>query len=153
MYRLSSHVVLALAFLATPVFADGSFALLTPDEIVQWQSAKEATRGISLTRKDGPNIKVNAPTASSLVSPVSFDVELLPRDGVAPDPDTLKIEYGLGPIWMDVTSRIRAHARMNGTHFKATGAELPVGKHRLRLSVGDAKGRLTVADIHLTISN
>ncbi len=153
MFRMSSLIVLALACLAGPVLADEGFALLTPGEIAQWQAAPEATRGISLSRKDGPKIRVNAPTDSSLVSPVSFDVDLLPRDGVAPDPDTLKIEYGLGPIWMDVTSRIRAHARMTGSHFEATGAELPVGKHRLRLSVADAKGRITVADIQLTISN
>lgn len=112
----AAALVLMLAVVARPGLAQESFALLTPEEITQWARAG-ATRGISLTRTDGPTIKVNAPTASSLSSPVSFDVELLPRGGVEPAPETLKIEYGMGPVWMDVTRRIRQHARMNGAHF------------------------------------
>ena len=145
----------AFAFSIAPtgsVSAQETYALLTADEIAEWATATDDTRGINLTRSDGPTLKVNAPTGFALASPVSFDIEIVARDGVAPELDSLRIEYGIGPIWTDVTNRIRQNARMVGSHFQATGAELPAGKHRLRLSIKDADGRLTSADIQFTVS-
>jgi len=152
-HRLFALVLSFLMAPGIPALAQDSFALLTPEETATWVSFSQATRGISLIRSDGPKIKVNAPSGFALASPVTFDIEILPRDGVAPEISTLKIEYSLGPVWTDVTKRIRKHATMSGSRFQAPGAELPAGKHRLRLSIADAQGRVTAADIQFTVSN
>lgn len=145
----------AAVWIATTNFdhRQADYALLTPDETAQWAGAQEAVRGLSLTQANGPAIKVNAPAGFSLVSPVSFDIEVQPRDGVAPDMNSLKIEYYLNPLWINVTRRIMAQAKMTGTHMKATGAELPVGKHLMRLTIKDARGRVTSADLDFVVKN
>lgn len=143
----------AAIWFAGPYFGESraSHALLTPEETAQWAGAPEAERGLSLTQQDGPTIKVNAPRGFSLVSPVSFDIEVQPRDGVAPDMASLRIEYYLAPIWMNVTRRIMAYAQMDGTHMTATGTELPVGKHLMRLSIKDQRGRVTSASLDFVV--
>ena len=129
------------------------FALLTPEEIAQSQAAGDAplTRGLSVLKSSGPRINVFSPDGDALNSPVSFDIRLSERDGVAVNMKSIKIEYKSGVGWLNVTRRIMREARVKGTKFTASGAVLPKGRHALRLSVQDMDNRLTQAIVEFSV--
>ena len=132
-----------------------SFPLLSSEELQTRADAgpeQGSERALSMTVSDGPGIKVAAPSGDSLKSPVDFDIQLNPRDGVAVDMSSLKIEYKLGPAWLNLTNRVMKEASVKGTRFYARGAELPPGKHSLRLSVKDVNGRATQAKVSITVN-
>jgi len=104
-------------------------------------------------RQDGPRILIHQPRSFRLSSPVDFDVEVVPRNGVRPDMSTLKVEYDAGLVWADVTSRIKRRASMQGLRLRARGTELPAGRHVLRLTIRDKRGRATVAELTLLVSD
>lgn len=131
------------------------FTLLNAEELDQRLSLgtdQGAERSLSITVSDGPGIRVAAPSGTSLYSPVDFDIQLQPKDGVAVDMKSLKIEYKIGPAWINLTRRIMGQASIKGNRFFARGAELPSGRHSLRLSVRDVQGRSTQARVSFSVS-
>ena len=152
MTRTLRPIVPAMALLALLVATGPAAAwdLLSPGEAALRREVP-LTREMVPVRREGPDIRIHAPGGFDLASPVDFDVEILPRGGVAPDMDTLKIEYRLGPIWTDVTDRMRANARFDGLRMRAPGAKLPEGRHQIRLTVGDREGRITIARLSFTV--
>lgn len=141
----------ALMYAPQPVSADAGFDLLTPGEIALRRDIAP-TRNLDPLKTDGPEIRIHAPQSSTLASPVDFDVEILPRDGVEPDLASLQIEYRIGPIWTDVTDRLRANAEFVGLRMRAPGARLPSGKHNLRLTIEDIDGGVTIARLSFTVN-
>ena len=53
--------------------------------------------------------------------------------------------------WVNMTSRIMKYASIKGSRLFAQGAELPPGKHALRVSINDAQNRLTQATVSFTV--
>ena len=132
--------------------SDPGFVLLTAEEQAAFmQAPSETHRDLRVNASDGPNIEVSAPIGFSLTSPVDFDIRVKPKNGVAVDMKSLKIEYRLGPAWVNMTSRIMKYASIKGSRLFAQGAELPPGKHALRVSINDAQNRLTQATVSFTV--
>lgn len=134
-----------------------TFALLSPDEIGEMDPAEPATqaqkqRALKVTNASGPGITVAAPAGFMLTSPVDFDIRLEPRDGVAVDMKSLRIDYRLGPVWVNLTGRIMKEATIKGSRLMARGAELPPGNHILRLTAQDAQLRTTRATVTFSVS-
>lgn len=128
------------------------FALLSPDEIAEIARYPAASpRNITVTEADGPVIKVAAPSGFALSSPVDFDIQIQPRGGIAVDMTSLRIEYRLGPAWVNLTHRVMRQATIKGSHFYARGAELPPGNHALRLTVRDEMARTTRALVTFSV--
>lgn len=125
----------------TGAFADEGYDLITSDDMRERRTA--TTRSIKKLKSDGPRIVVHAPQAFTLASPVNFDVEFQPKDGIQPNIKTLKIDYSLGILWKDVTHRLMAHAKVSGTRLRSNNARLPKGRHVLRMSIQDRQGRTT----------
>lgn len=142
--------------LLAPNARQSSFALLDADQVSRHQLDAAVDQGkeraLSVTIKDGPSINVSAPSGDNLSSTVDFEILLRPKDGFAVDMDSLKIEYKLGPAWVNLTRRIMKQASVSGTRFSARGAELPPGNHSLRLSVQDINGRNTEARVSFSVS-
>lgn len=111
-----------------------------------------SARSLAVKRNDGPVIMVHAPSGYALRSPVDFDVQFQPRDGVAVDMTSIRIDYRLGPIWTNVTRKLARHSSVAGTRLTASGAELPSGDHLVRLRIRDAANRETVALISFTVA-
>ncbi|MCB1342768.1 MAG: hypothetical protein KDK24_17200 [Pseudooceanicola sp.] len=129
------------------------FVLLTAEE--QSTLARTPTdqeRDVTVQASEGPIVKVSAPKGFTLVSPVDFDIRVEPKGGVAVDMTSIKIEYRLGPAWVNMTKRILRYASITGSRLYARGAELPPGKHALRVSINDAQNRLTQATVNFTVS-
>ena len=102
---------------------------------------------------DGPSISVSAPSGYALTSPVDFDIQIQPRNGVAVDMSSIRIEYRIGPAWVNVTGRIMKYASVKGSRLMAKGADLPSGKHAMRISVKDTSERITQATVSFTVTN
>jgi hypothetical protein len=133
--------------------AEDSFALLTPENLFdrEHSATAEVTRSMSLIANSGPQIRVAAPNGFALTSPVDFDIRIEPRDNVPVAMQSLRIDYRIGPLWKDVTARVARHGRISGNRLQATGAELPSGRHTLRLTVSDAEARETVAIVKIAV--
>lgn len=126
--------------------APENFALLTSDEQTELEkNPTKLERSIGVTNTAGPLIKVSSPSGFSLKSPVDFDIVVEPQDGAPVDMQSIRIEYKIGPAWINVTNRILQYASIKGSRLFATGAELPSGNHALRVSVSDNKKRKTQA--------
>jgi hypothetical protein len=138
---------------------DTNFSLLTEEETIAYKQYPIAddegsdTRSLKLTVNDGPTIEVASPSGFTLRSPVNFDIRIKPRGAVPVSMSSLKIEYRLGPIWTDITARLAGHGAVIGTQLKARGADLPVGNHRVRLTVLDTAGKKTSAVLSFAVVN
>jgi hypothetical protein len=131
-----------------------SFALLSDEEIAEFALApSQKVRALTVRQASGPIINVSAPSGFSLNSPVDFDIQIEPRDGVAVDMGSLRIEYKLGQVWVNLTRRVMRQATVKGSRFVARGAELPPGFHALRLTVEDAKLRNTQVLVKFSVVN
>ena len=138
-----------------------TFALLTEEEVLQRdedpfaRSTEEPQkeRSLSITSADGPKITVTAPSGYSLVPPVDIDVVFEPRDGSQVDMQTLRIDYKMGPAWLNITQRVKANATIKGTRLLARNADLPKGNHKLRFSIRDANNRTTRAQVTFSVKN
>lgn len=127
------------------------FPLLTPEEAAT-RRAEPLTRGLRAVKNDGPGIQVAAPQGDRLTSPINFDVTFTPRNGATPDLRSLRIEYKFGPFWKDITAPVLQAARIQGTRLRAAGAELPEGRHVIRMRIKDSMGRETVTRMDLTVT-
>ncbi|MGI9490950.1 MAG: hypothetical protein ACR2QF_00840 [Geminicoccaceae bacterium] len=132
-------------------FAEG-YTLLTVEEYAE-RTERPPTRSINRLANEGPEIIVHAPQkASSLFSPLDFDVEFRAREA-EPDLATLKLEYDLGLFWKDVTERMSGHAEVSGNRLVSRGAELPAGDHHLRMSISDLAGKTTATEFIFTVAD
>lgn len=99
--------------------------------------------GRAITR--GPGVQVLSPT-DVVANAFALEVKFEPRGGTRIDLSTLKVEYLKSPT-VDLTDRIRPHAREDG--ISAGSLRVPVGEHRLRVSVRDIEGRVGSALVDL----
>ena len=134
-----------------PVKDAAGYDLLTAEEIAS-RTAPSSTRSITPLKNEGPEVIIHNPDgANDLRSPLDFDVEFRERTA-APDMATLKLEYDLGLFWTDVTSRLAGHAEITDSRIISRGAELPSGRHVLRLSISDLAGKVTATKITFTVA-
>lgn len=132
-----------------------TFALLSPADLAALKDAPEPpppNRGLDITKTDGPLIRVASPSGATLASPVNFDIQIEPNGGVPVDMSSIRIEYKIGPVWVNVTRTIMKYATIKGSRLSAKGAELPAGSHLLRVSVADNNARQTRATVRFKVS-
>ncbi|MGV6848895.1 MAG: hypothetical protein ACWA5A_11005 [Marinibacterium sp.] len=145
----------AIWFLAARGPAETTFALLSDADIAARATApdpEDLTRSLDVTKTEGPLIRVAAPNGAALASPVNFDIQIEPNGGIPVDMSSIRIEYKIGPAWVNVTRTIMKYASIEGSRLYAKGAELPTGNHLLRVSVSDDKARKTRATVRFKIS-
>jgi hypothetical protein len=137
------------------------FSVLTEDEISRRADdpfasspvPEQAERALSVIDADGPKIKVSAPSGFALSPPVDFDVAFEPRNGAAVDMQTLRIDYRIGPAWINVTSKILSSATIKGSRLVARGADLPGGNHKLRFVIKDTANKTTRAVVTFSVKD
>lgn len=97
---------------------------------------------------DGPVIGV--PKLEAIEGkPFALVVRLTPRDGAAPDPATLRVECLKSPA-IDLTPRVRPYVSEEGVNIDRV--TLPAGLHHFRVSVSDARGRMSEKDFTIVVS-
>lgn len=104
----------------------------------------------SLGAGPGPRIEVLSPSETApLRPPLTIRLRFSPASGARVDPGSFRALYGA--LRLDVTERIRRHARIDGAGLVAEDVALPAGQHRIILSVADEEGRRGERDFRLRV--
>jgi hypothetical protein len=140
--------------------ARSKFILLTEEEaaaedvpeIMTYESSEETSFGFSVERtirNSGPSLIVIEPKpAKQHMSPVSLIIDFFPKTGTAVDLTKLKLEF-LKLIPINVTNRVRDYISENG--IRAEEVEIPTGKFKIRITLGDTAGGITQQVFGITI--
>ena len=136
--------------------AQEGFVLITQEDVAAWQKENEDL-GITEEIPDispedkftlvenAPKIIILEPEATGeermeLLAPIDFIMTFEPQGEAKIDLDSLKVQYKfLG--WKDITERILEHAEITEVGLRAMKAEMPKGKHKMRLKLKDTLGR------------
>ena len=125
--------------------------LITSEEAQRPDAETDLARGKEPRGKepsDGPAILVRSPEDNRIYSPpVGIDITFEPREAPV-DLNTLVVQY-VKFINIDITNRVRPYATTTGIHV--TNADLPPGSHRVRLSISDVNGRVSVKTLGITV--
>ncbi|ESQ77878.1 C1 family peptidase [Asticcacaulis sp. YBE204] len=65
-------------------------------------------------------------------------------------PETVRVRYKTPVGWFDVTDRVRKEAQVSAAGITAAPMDIPNGKHLIRVSVFDDKGREAIVEIAVT---
>jgi len=121
--------------------------LISPNEAAQAQSGdlRIVTRG--LTR--GPSIDQISPNPSATVhSPLELKIKFTAHNNANIDPASVKVIYEReAPI--DLTDRVRKYVSRDGIDMP--DAEVPPGRHLLRVEVKDSLDRKSVSEVKLFV--
>lgn len=99
---------------------------------------------------DGPIIKIITPQqGAEVTSPFPVEIQFAPRLGGAPPKmDTLRLT-ALKVFEIDITDRVKPFLVESRLFVKE--AKIPTGRHRLKLTIGDAAGNLTAQILEVTV--
>ncbi|HXW72976.1 MAG TPA: hypothetical protein VEK34_16395 [Methylocella sp.] len=96
-------------------------------------------------------IEVDQPDPTKPIkSPVTIRVRFLPKEGATIDLTSFRATYG--SLALDITQRIVEHAHLSGSGLFAKNADIPSGRHRVTLQVGDNLHRIGVRTFEFTVS-
>jgi hypothetical protein len=141
-------VAIVIASEAATAYALKDNWLITPEEAAM-APAPEGPGGGDISvgaeaENLGPQIDVVKPTnGGSAPPPVEVDVRFVPKTSPV-DVASLKVSV-VKFINIDITDRVRAHATAEGIHV--AGAQIPSGKHTVRISIADKEGLRSVKDV------
>ena len=139
--RKSLFILLMLFLSFSSGFAgDDAVTLLTEEE----GAMREALPGfyeLSRALNDGPEIQIITPKSNNeYKAPLKVSILFIPNENNDVDLSKLKVEC-LKFITINITKRILPFATKEGINIE--NAELPKGKHKIRVTVGDSKGGIT----------
>lgn len=141
-----------LLLLAVTASAAEKRWLITPEEAARAGSAAVAdfAEPMAVAPGSGPLIVIEDPRLlERLRSPVNIRVNFKPGESGLP-PDMKSFSATLrGFISIDITDRLREYLR--DTTLAVEQADLPTGKHRIRMVVADTAGNLTARDLMLMV--
>ena len=142
----SAVSVLVLASLTMSSVQAADFELVTLSEYTESLNAGEnpSFEFIAKAVPGGPKIRVISPldTNGTLESPVDIEVTFESAADASIDMSSLKIYY-LMFIKKDVTGRLLEHATIGADSIRANGAQLPAGKHKFLIEIGDSQQRIS----------
>ncbi len=153
MMRLSvfTFVCGALVFALAPVRPAAAAEVL----ITEAEASLPSPADVSLTTRGltrGPLVEQVTPDPDSTApvkSPLPLKIKFQTRNNVPIDKDSVKLTYVRTPS-VDLTSRIRAHIGEDGIDMSQ--AEVPPGKHVIRIDLKDQQGRTSTGTIKLTVT-
>lgn len=167
-HRFASHVnrrryyeILVVVCCAVSVMSAAAWALdgeigwlITPDEAAMAPAPPHEGLGkglMNVGREDldiGPIIEVVKPSdGAQTASPLEVAIRFTPR--LSPiDMDSLKIGI-VKFVTIDITDRVKPYATPQGIQLKE--AKIPSGKHRVRISLSDAAGSVSIKEVMLEV--
>jgi len=127
--------------IALSVSSTGEAVVLLTKEEGAMQEAPKGVYEVSRSLNNGPKIMIVVPeTNHEYKSPLTIEVRFIPREGSEVDLSKFKVEC-LKFFNIDITDRVKRYTTKQG--LKVDRAELPVGNHKLRLTIGDTGGGIT----------
>ncbi|WP_431281502.1 hypothetical protein ACQW02_19120 [Humitalea sp. 24SJ18S-53] len=127
-----------------------AFMLVSPEEVALSAAAPmpALTRSIVV---GGPRIEVDSPDGT--LSPgqaIAFRLRFVPAQDATIDPATFRAFYG--SLGIDITGRIRPHARIDAQGVVAENVSVPAGQHRVVLSIADSQGRAGRREVRFSVN-
>ena len=105
--------------------------------------AREATRA-------PPSIVLVRPeTTGPLRNPVSLELRFETTSGAGINMDSVRATYGW--LGIDITRRLLAHATRTANTLSAENVNIPLGRHRVTISVADTAGRVGSRTFQISI--
>lgn len=140
----------ACATAARPTVASEPVWLVTEGEAAL--AAAPLTRAAAELPRSGPVIKIVTPQqASEVTAPFVVEIQFEPRaGGAAVKMDTLKLTV-LKVFEIDITDRVKPYVLEKETKLLVKEAKIPTGRHRLKLLIADADGKLTGEILEVTV--
>ena len=136
-----------------------AFELVDPGEYSANRAGIEAWHDVnpaeSPTRafKPGPKIRVLQPKGgSNLTSPLTIDIHFKAPKDQSIDISSLQIDYWMGVFWKDITNRVLSAASVGPDSLRADGAQLPTGRHLIRVQVADTSGQYAEREFRFTVT-
>jgi hypothetical protein len=144
---LSIAASIALAIL--PAAAQSVWHLITPQEEARDDVAPHAP---ALPDRSGPpTIDLLRPDLSRPIrNPTTIELRFSPGPGGAIDMASFSATYGW--LGIDVTRRLLQHAVTTGNGIVARDVDLPLGNHRITLSIADTAGRASSRTFALSVA-
>jgi len=97
----------------------------------------------------GPFIVLNSPkNGGRYPKPIKIDILFIPRDDTAIDLSTFKVIY-VKVFDINITKRLKKHTTDNGIQIPE--AELPSGKHKLKILLADTKGHMSTQKLAFVV--
>ena len=134
--------------IATPAAVDGGvFVLISQAEydelVVNAEPVSEMAKKFKAP-ENAPLVHLLKPSdlEEPLGSPLDLDLKFEALAGAEIVPESIRFEYRIMVGWMDITERILEHTEVGVDGLVVTGAELPKGKHKIRLVLEDTNGRM-----------
>lgn len=99
-----------------------------------------------------PTIDIKQPDLRRMVKvPVTISIVFSTEADAKIVPSSFRAVYG-GFIRLDITDKIKAHAKLDETGLFAEGVTLPSGKHRVTISIADSRGRNASRTLEFTVA-
>lgn len=139
---LVAVVVMGFSLVAPTAFAQETYKLISEEEFsAELKAPEDEFFDRALTDPLGPVIGLMRPgDGSKFKAPVDIELKFEAADGAEIDLGTLKITYGA--LGIDVTERVIEHATLTEAGLISENADLPVGRHKLTVTISDTAGRV-----------
>ena len=122
----------------------GRLVLITKQEAALANAPEDPKIASKLLEEEverGPIIVLNSPkNEGRYPKPIKIDILFIPRDAADIDLSTLKVIY-VKIFDIDITARLKKHTTDKGIQIPE--AELPPGKHKLKILLADTKGHMS----------
>lgn len=121
--------------------------LITQEEAAMPDAPEERERQVC----GPPEIRVRSPQdGETYRPPVPVDVQFIPSSGARIDPATVRVELIKLGVRIDLTERAREHISASGISLPR--AEVPRGRHRVQITVGDTSGEKCSETVQFTVT-
>lgn len=149
-----------IASLAVPVLlmtTDASaFELISAQQYQKLQQSAASEQQIERLEKSldlnasAPRIELLQPDieADALSSPFEIELRSTPSTGANIDLGSLKITYG----WFNITDKIMQNAEVTESGILAKDAEIPAGRHTIKVEIKDSLNRKARRKFSFTVA-
>jgi hypothetical protein len=139
---------MGFALTALPAAAQSVWHLITPDEEARDEAAPHVPAPAD--RSGPPTIDLVRPDISRPIqNPVTIEVRFTPSPGGAIDMATFNATYGW--LGINVTRRLLDHSVTTASGLIARDVDLPLGNHRVTLSIAETSGRSASRTFSLSV--
>lgn len=130
----------------------GRLILITKQEAALADAQEDSKTSGKLLEEEvgrGPFIVLNSPkNGGRYPKPIKIDILFIPRDDTTINLSTLKVIY-VKIFDIDITARLKKHTTDKGIQIPE--AELPVGKHKLKILLADTKGHMSTQTLAFVV--
>src|SRR5262245_54861217 len=145
-------VIVTAIFALTPIptIAQQAWKLLTPEEIARDGAAPQVPVPPDLPPP--PTIDLVRPDISRPIrNPATIELRFTPGPGQSIDMQSFNATYGR--LGIDITRRLLAHATVKPNGLWAEGVELPVGNHRVTISIAHTSGKTASRTFRFSVAS